>query len=444
MKLSFFAALCLLFSSSITAEAQVTFNKDVVPIFQRHCQSCHRPGEAAPMSLLTYKEARPWARAIKLKVSTREMPPWHADSKYGPFLNDRRLTDEEITTLAKWVDGGAIEGNPKDLPAPLQFTEGWRIGPPDVVLTMSEEYKVPASGSDEYIYFSVPTNFPEDRYVQAVEIRPGNRKVVHHVLAYVQKAGAGVPSRSDVDRYNRAAGGPIFQGEGFAIRVQQDAPVYDDACALPNGGSALGGDVSGGSRPMLAGYAPGTSADVWPDGMAMRIPAGSEILFQIHYAKTGQPETDRTSIGLVFAKQPETLVRWRWVQNYYFKIPPNASNHKVTGCYTFNEDVRVLAFVSHMHLRGKSMQFQAFYPDGRSEIIFSVPKYDFSWQTTYRLKDPRPIPKGTKIVVTAEYDNSRSNRFNPDPNIAVRWGDPTYDEMMIGEMFYISGTGNRR
>src|SRR5262245_6876573 len=312
MRLSICSLVALVFSV-ITAEAQVTFNKDVMPIFQQRCQTCHRPGELAPMSLLTYKDARPWAKSIRSKVITREMPPWHADAQYGEFMNDRRLTEKEIETITKWVDDGAVEGNPKDLPAPVVFTEGWRIPKPDAVLTMTNEYKVASSGPDEYIYFAVPTNFKEDRYVSAAEVRPGNRKAVHHILAFLQPAGAGVPSRSNVERFNQVAGLPLFKGEGFAIRVNQDAPVYDDSCSLPNGGSALGGDMTGGARPLLAGYAPGTSADVWPDGIAMKIPAASEILFQIHYSKTGEEETDRSSIGLVFAKEPpKQILRWRW------------------------------------------------------------------------------------------------------------------------------------
>jgi len=418
------------------AHPEVTFHKDVAPILQKNCQTCHRTGDIAPMSLMTYQEARPWAKSIRQRVIDGTMPPWHADPNYGPFRNDRRLSEKEIATIVAWVDGGAKEGNIKDAPQPVDFTEGWRIGKPDVILSM-DEYTVQPSGPDEYIYFRIRTNFTEDKYVRAAQIMPGNRKVVHHVLAYVQPAAMGVPSRSDFESYNRAVGQPIFKNDGEAIRVTPEAPVYDDACGLPNGGSALSGDLTGGRRWVLVGYAPGSTPAEFDPGIAMKIPAGSDILFQVHYTRKAEAEKDRTSIGLVFAKQaPEKLMQTRWVQNYYFSIPPNAAGHIVKGCYTFANDVRVRSFFPHMHLRGKSMEFTAFYPDGRIESLMKVSKYDFSWQTTYILQKPLLVPKGTRIVVTARFDNSLNNRFNPDANATVRWGDPTTDEMMIGGMDY--------
>jgi hypothetical protein len=424
--------------SQNTAQSGPTFSKDVMPIIQEHCQTCHRPGEVAPMSLMSYEEVRPWAQSIRNKVLNRVMPPWFADPKHGEFANDRRLSDAEIKTIVNWIDAGAPRGNPADLPPAKKFVDGWNIGQPDVVLTMAVEQKIGPSGTDEYLYFALPTNFSEDRYVQAIEIRPGNRRIVHHVVAYVQKGGAGVPTRASADSYNQRAGANFFRSEGNALRVNDSAPVYDDGCSLPNGGSALSGDVTGGGRPIIAGYVPGSQTVIMPDGLARKIPAGSEILFQIHYTKTGKDETDRTSIGFVFAKQPpRTLLLDRWVQNFYFKIPANAANYEAKGCYTFDQDVDVLSFGPHMHVRGKDMEYKAFYPDGRSEILLNVPNYDFNWQLWYDLKSPLHIPRGTRIEVTAHYDNSAAKRSNPNPGVAVRWGDPTSDEMMIGAMHYV-------
>jgi len=210
-----------------------TFTKDVMPILQERCQTCHRPGEIAPMSLMSFQEVRPWARAIREKVLARAMPPWHADPGIGEYSNDRRLSDREVQTIVRWVDAGAPEGNPADLPAPRTFVEGWSIGQPDAVFTMTDEFKVSAAGGDEYIYFAIPTHFTEDKYVLAIEIRPGNRRVVHHVLAFLQRGGAGVPQRGPQNQ-NRMAGTNLFTGEGSAIWVADDAPVQDNECPLPN------------------------------------------------------------------------------------------------------------------------------------------------------------------------------------------------------------------
>src|SRR5262245_48940982 len=260
-------------SQSVTGPAP-TFSKDVAPILQSHCQTCHRPGEIAPMSLMTFEDVRPWARAIRERVLNRTMPPWHADPNFGEFSNDRRLSDSEIHTIVRWVDAGAKQGDPADLPAPRAFVDGWNIGQPDFVLTMAEEFKVSATGSDEYIYFAIPTQFSEDKYVRAIEVRPGNRRVVHHVVAFVQKGGAGVPSRGTQNN-NRLAGSNLFEGEGFAIWVADDAPVRDDECPTPNPFETRTADVTSGARPIIGGYVPGESAKVLPAGLVQKIPAGS-------------------------------------------------------------------------------------------------------------------------------------------------------------------------
>lgn len=447
------AACCLSFSSGLAdgpakdAPAAVTFTKDVAPILFNNCVECHRPNDVAPMSLLTYKDARPWARSIKEAVTTKQMPPWSADPHYGKFTNDRSLSQKDVDTIAAWVDQGAVEGNARDLPAAPAFVDGWVIGKPDAVLSMQETYTVQPNGPDEYIYFTIPTNFKEDRWVQATEIHPGNKRVVHHVIAFVQppeviammKAAGGGRGREF------AGQGPnsIFYQDGKLVRVKADAQVIDDGCANPNGGSALGrrsGEGLGGMA-LLTGYAPGKDVDIWQPGEAKKIPAGSNIVFQVHYSNfrgsSNKPETDRTTIAFVFAKEPpKKIIGTLGIQNHYFELPPGDPSHQVTGCYTFDKDVTLIDYMPHMHLRGKDMKYDVIYPDGRTETLLWVPRYNFNWQTTYKLKEPVFLPKGTKFIVTAHFDNSEKNKYNPDPTKTVRWGDPTYDEMMIGWMDY--------
>jgi mono/diheme cytochrome c family protein len=446
--LSCFALACVAICASGSANSsgsEVTFTRDVAPILFKACAECHRPGEAAPMSLLSYKDARPWARAIKEKVLKHEMPPWHADPHYGQFSNDRRLSQSQIDTLAAWVDGGAKEGDVKDLPPVPHFTDGWSIGKPDIILQMPEEFTLDASGPDEYQYFEIPTNFKQDVYVQQAEARPGNRKVVHHIIAFVQppsKEGKDVKlTREQIEKYRaEAEKNSIFRREGFLLRMKPGIPVYDDGCSLPNGGNGETLDVTkeSGGFDLLAGFAPGMNPGVMEPGTVKRIPAGSKILLQMHYSKAaGSVQKDRSMVGLVLAKTPpDKHLYTRGIANTYFEIPPGAESHKVTSCWTTKEDVHLQTLMPHMHLRGRSMKYEAFYPDGHSEVLLNVPNYNFSWQTVYYLKKPVALPKGTKIVVTATFDNSEKNKYNPDPKQAVRFGDPTYDDMMIGWINY--------
>jgi hypothetical protein len=452
LTLSLLVAVCLFalaFGDSSSANSgnvkEVTFSRDVAPIFYKNCAECHRAGEAAPMSLLSYKEARPWAKSIQQKVVSKQMPPWHADPHYGEFSNDRRLSQAQIDTISAWVDQGAKEGNPKDLPEAPKFVEGWIIGKPDIVLQMPNEFTLEASGPDEYQYFEIPTNFKEDVYVQMAEARPGNRKIVHHIIAFVappSKDGKQPQfSKEEIEKYQREAEKKsIFRKEGFLMRMKPDAPVHDDGCSLPNGGNGESTDTSSESRgfDLLVGFAPGMPPGVMEPGTVKRIPAGSKILLQMHYSKaTGKVEKDRSAIGLILAKKPaEKHVFTHGIANVYFKIPPGADNHTVTSCWTTKEDIHLSTLMPHMHLRGKAMKFEAFYPDGRSEVMIDVPAYSFSWQTVYYLKKPLALPKGTKILVTAAFDNSSKNKYNPDPTQVVRFGDPTYDDMMIGWISY--------
>ena len=270
--------ICVLVAGIAMAAGDVTFNKDVMPILQRECQTCHRPGQIAPMSFLSFEETRPWAQSIREAVVRRTMPPWHADPSHHEFANERRLTHEEIDTLVSWVDGGAKRGEPADSPAAHEFADAWALGTPDGIYEMEEEYEVPAEGGDEYIYFRVPLDFDEERFVESIEVMPGNRSVVHHVIVYVQPKTMGTLSRTNIDRYNDMAGMKLFYGDGDMIRVRDQAPSHDNGCAVPNGGSALSGDVTGGRRAIIGTFVPGAQGERWPEGLARRVPADSEFL----------------------------------------------------------------------------------------------------------------------------------------------------------------------
>ncbi len=414
-----------------------TFNKDIAPIFYKNCAECHRPGETAPFSVLSYKDVRPWAKSIREKVLKREMPPWHADSDHGEFKNDRRLTQAEIDTITSWVDRGAAEGNPKDLPPPPKFADGWSIGQPDLILHMKEEYTLGANGPDEYQYFTIATGFTEDKYIQMAEARPGNRKIVHHILALVIPPGGmdfGKMSREELsDFFNKEMKNSPFYRDGYLSRLKPETAVNDDGC-----NDKMPGD--GDSGEFITGYAPGHNADIWEPGVAKKIPAGSALLLQIHYSKvTGSEQKDRSMVGLVFAKEPpKKEMLKKGISNIYFKIPANTERHKATACWSPKEDISIYSLMPHMHYRGAAMEFRALYPDGKTETLLNVPNYSFAWQTNYNLKAPKFIPKGTRIQVTSHFDNSAKNKFNPDPSNSVRWGDPTYDEMLIGYIDYIA------
>src|SRR5262245_15801871 len=436
------AAIAFFAIPSINAGAKnkgkaVTFTKDVAPIFFKSCAECHRAGEAAPFSVMSYKDVRPWAKSIREKVVNKEMPPWHADAAYSHFKNDRRLSQKEIDTITDWVDGGAMEGDPKNLPPAPKFAEGWSIGAPDLVLRMKEEYTLEAGGPDEYQYFTIPTGFTEDKYIQMAEARPGARNVVHHILALVIPPGGidfGKMTREELEKFceSNRKNSPLYR-DGSLERLKPDQPVNDDGC---NG--KIGGD--GGSGEFLTGYAPGHNPDIFEPGVAKKIPAGSALMLQIHYSKVaGGGQKDRSMVGFVLPKgPPKKLLLKRGVSNIFFTIPPGAERHQATACWTPKEDINVYSLMPHMHYRGAAMEFKAFYPDGKSETLLNVPNYRFDWQTNYNLSAPKFIPKGTRTQVTSYFDNSAKNKFNPDPKQTVRFGDPTYDEMLIGYIDYIA------
>ncbi|MFN7926398.1 MAG: cytochrome c [Blastocatellia bacterium] len=386
--------LGVLFLSSSRDRASAaapTFTKDVAPILFKNCTGCHRPGEIGPMSFQNYKEVRPWAKAIREQVVNRTMPPWHADPHVGQWENDKRLAQKDIDTIVSWIDGGAKEGEAKDLPPVPKYAAGWQIGEPDVVFQMPEEYTVPAEGAVPYIYYNVPSNFKEDKYVTAMEARAGDLSVVHHIVIYVREPNPGKPKRAN--------------------------------------------DLGDG---LLGALSPGMTPFVAQPGTAKLIKAGSTIVFQMHYTPSGKSTKDRSIMGLKFASGPvEKLITTTAAADMRFVIPPNAENHEVKASWIADEDLDIVSLMPHMHLRGKDYLYRATYPDGRSEVLLSVPKYNFGWQVYYYPKKPLRIPKGTKIETVAHYDNSTKNLVNPDPNRAVRFGEQTWEEMMNGFFDYI-------
>jgi mono/diheme cytochrome c family protein len=416
-------------SASDKTATSVTFAKDVAPILYKNCATCHRPGEIAPMSLLNYKDVRPWAKSIREVVAERRMPPWLADPHYGEFSNDRRLSQKEVDTIVAWVDAGAKEGDAKDLPAAPSFQDvGWKFGKPDVVLSMTVEASVPADGVVAYRHFVVPTNFTEDKYVQYAEIKRGDPSVVHHVIVSVREPGQGpLPPAGELNL------GAVANREGEARTLQQQAPGQGQARVNnPDG--------------MLLGWAPGMSPLILRPGQAKLIKKGSVLIFQMHYTTNGQGSKDRTSIGLYFAKGPiEKRVITTGAAARNLVIPAGEPSYESKASFTFKEDSHIISFMPHMHVRGKDFVYTLVYPDGTSKILLNVPRYDFNWQLNYFLKEPVAAPKGSRIDCVAHHDNSERNKYNPDPTKEVRWGPQTWEEMMIGWFDYtIDGQDLRR
>jgi len=388
-----------------TASEGVTFYKDVLPILQNRCQECHRAGEVAPMSFMTYSEARPWAKAIKTAVITKKMPPWFADAHYGQFSNDRSLSEAELNTLVAWVDGGAKEGDAKDAPKPKQFAEGWSIGQPDQVFTMPQAIDIPASGVIDYTYVVIPTNFTEDHWVQAAEARAGARRTMHHIIAFIRPAGS-----------------------HWLKDAQPGVPYIPRKNA--QGQASIEDSVPG---EMLVGWAPGLPPTELNPGEAKLLKARSDIVLQLHYTPNGKATSDISKVGLIYAKQPpQRRVMTLNALNVFLKIPPGAPNQEIHSQLTLHEDVNLVSLMPHMHLRGKDFEFRAVYPTGETQTLLQVPRYDFNWQLSYVEAKELPLPKNTRIECTAHYDNSPNNPHNPDPTKEVRWGDQTFEEMMIG------------
>jgi len=425
-------ALTILAPAAAAGDAP-TFTRDIAPILFKNCAGCHRPGEIAPMSLLDYKSARPWAKSIREAVLSRKMPPWFADPGFGAFANDPRLSEREVATIKAWVDGGAIEGDVRDLPAKPMFNDGWKLGKPDIVIDIGQDFAV-KPGTDAYEYFTVPTNFTEGKWIRAAQILPGNRRAVHHVHVSVVKAADGAGGDSISSAFKPKAG-PMWEVKDGLSRVRMDAPVVNDACAgespeLPN----LRGFEEGSFAAML----PGKQPDVFGDSTPKWIPPGAKLRFQIHYAKIDKPQTDRTSVGFYLASgAPERPMHRLDLRNRYFLIPAGAENHEVKRCYDFEADKLLVSITPHMHYRGREASYELVRPGGRRETLLLVSRYDFNWQLLYRFREPVYVEKGSRLMVTFRYSNSPNLATNPDPKQPVRWGDRSEDEMMTSWIEYL-------
>jgi peroxiredoxin len=372
---------------------KITYAKDISRILQKNCQECHRPGQIAPMSLLTFDDALAWSDTVREVINEGRMPPWYADPRHGKFSNDRRLSSEEKETLLGWLDNGMPRGDDKDLPPPRCFPTSWSIGEPDLVVRMPTPFEVPAKAPEgiPYQYITVDPGFREDRWVQRAEIRPGAPSVVHHCVVFVQTEKSFEPNEPGA---------------------------------------------------VLCGAAPGEMPLDLPEGTAKKIPAGAKLVFQMHYTANGKAQLDQTSIALIFAKKPPRHrvitvpiynMRFLYLLDH---IPAGAENYKMESEHVFWHDAHLLNFMPHLHLRGKDFLYEAIYPDGKKEILLSVPRYDFNWQSVYRLAEPVAVPKNTKLHCVAHFDNSANNPNNPDPTKNVYWGFQTWEEMMTGWIDY--------
>ena len=384
---------------------QATFYKDVLPILQGHCQVCHRAGGIAPMAFETYEETRRFAPAIRVATENRSMPPWFAVRGIGKFSNDPSLSDEEIAVLASWAQAGAPTGNAADAPAKKEWSGRWTIAEPEQTVSMSEGVKIPAHGEVDYTYEIVPTGFQQGRWVQSSEILPGMRQNVHHAVVYVRPPGSPWLRHAPV--------GKPFTAETLATEQDRRDAMWTDS-------------------DILLVYAPGSTPDNWPAGMAKYVPAGSDLVFQMHYTTNGKPGTDVTRVGLRFAKEaPEKRVLTLQLTNDHFVIPPGVPDYRVEAWGTLPNNALLLSFFPHMHLRGKRFEYNVVGKDGSVETLLRV-NYHFHWQMSYRLAEPLALKAGTKLQAVAWFDNSRGNPHNPDPEAAVRWGEQTSDEMMVG------------
>jgi peroxiredoxin/mono/diheme cytochrome c family protein len=373
------------------AEAPVTYCRDIAPLFQRHCQACHRPGQVASFSLTSFSESLAWSSAIREVVEDRRMPPWSANPAHGRFANDNSLKDSEREKVLAWIDGGCSEGDRAELPPPVRWPAEWSIGEPDLVISMAAPFTVPAQGAIEYQYFAVDPGFREDRWVQAAEILPGNKAVVHHCNVFLQPPGIGDPA------------------------------------LLPD-------SVGSNESYCFTMMAPGTQPMVLPPGMAKRIPAGWRVVFVIHYTAIGSVQKDQTRLGLKFAeaRQVRQEVATRLMCDLNLRIPPGAADHRVSQTWEVHRDVQLLSLFPHMHLRGKSFRYELIHADGSEEVLLDIPQFDFNWQHRYILAEPKLVRAGSRLRCTAVYDNSAGNPANPDPSATVKAGMQSWEEMFNG------------
>ncbi len=380
------------------ADSEVTYSNQIARIFQDRCVECHRQGQIAPFALSEYEEAAGWGEMIAEVVSEQRMPPWHANPDHGDFANENLLSKQEKETIFAWVDAGCPEGDKANLPEPREYAENWFMPQqPDMVINMRDEpFEVPAEGIVDYQHFVVDPGFTEDKWIKMAECMPGNRQVVHHIVVFVQ-----APRPTGAQRAKSGSGG-VDPRQGFNL---------------------------------LEGYAPGTQPMIYPKGMAKKIPAGSKLVFQLHYTPCGSPQTDMSKMGIMFVDEDEEITHEVATTNtgtHEFLIPAGAENYRVDARKTLDRDTLMLSYYPHMHLRGKSMRYDVTYPDGKTETLVNVPKYDFNWQVYYILAEPKFLPKGTEMHVAAVYDNSEKNLANPNPTEDIDYGDQTWDEMMYG------------
>ena len=395
------------------ASTPPTFNQDVLPVLQKNCQVCHRPGEIGPMPLLTYQQTRPWAKAIKTAVLNKSMPPWFADPQYGHFANDRSLSSREIGTIVSWVNAGAPEGSPIDTPKRAQWTNGWNIQP-DEIFQMPDPYIIPATGTLEYVYIVIPTHFTRDTWVTAAEVRPGARTSVHHAIAVVRPPGSEW----------------MKEAKPFVPYIPPADSAPDRAQPGPNDPQSEPVNLN---YEYLAGYSPGMQAERFDaDDSAKLIPAGSDIVLQMHYTPNGKTTVaDQTRLGLTLAKEaPRRRFMSAVASGSRWTIPPGDPNYEGSARLTFGEPVELVFVQPHMHVRGKDMTIRLLYPTGKTETLLAVLHYDFNWQLVYYLDKPRQLPQGTRVEVTAHWDNSANNPRNPNPAATVRWGNQSWGEML--------------
>jgi hypothetical protein len=445
---------------SAAAESAPTFAKDVAPILYSKCISCHRSGEVAPMSLITYKEVRPWAKAIRGKVQAREMPPWGADPKFGTFRNDNSLSQKEIDILSAWAEGGAPKGEDADLPPVPALASGWTAaaiggGEPDYVIEMMKPFLVPAEGELPNINFYTPIPFKTDRFSRLLEARPGNRSLVHHYTVAVMD----LPEGSKLNDL-----GELIYADGTKQNDQEKKLTADAAAAA----------APPARRPtnfkQIVDYVPGRSAiPARTNDIGFRIPAGKYVQFGMHYQPTGRPELDQSKLGIWFNSNTNVQELYRESigtalptssdrtefyrvegktelfdrrkmrgrhEDYWPPVPAMASSYAVVGATAISEPITLYGFTPHMHLRGKDMRWVLTLPDGREETLLNIPKYDFNWQTYYELAEPRKIPAGSTITNVAHYDNTPGNRYNPAPDKEVFWSEQSWDEMFLPYVTY--------
>ena len=373
-------------------ETKITYSSHIGKIIQDNCQKCHRPQQIGPFNLDSFEAAEGWSAMIYSVLLDDRMPPWNAHEDFdGQFVNERRMRAEDKKMLLAWIDNGMPRGNPAEDPPKKRWPGLWRIGKPDKVFTMKQAFAVPAEGVVPYQYFRVPAGYKKDRWLTAMEARPGAADVVHHIIAFV------------VDPSGKTDKARLGLEDGF-----------------------------------LCGQVPGDIPSEFPKGWAKKLPAGHDLMFQVHYTTNGKKRKDKCKIGVIYSDEPISHeVRTRGIYNLSFVVPPGEPNHEVRASYTLEQDLKILSFYPHMHFRGKDWTYLAHLPGGETKTLLAVPQYDYNWQESYVLKEPRLLPKGTTIECIAHFDNSAENFANPDPTVAVRFGDQTWEEMMIGYFDYV-------